>query len=99
MVGLENAENVLKEKEKFKCSKCEYVTNSMKGLNIHIRRKHANLETGKYPKSCDLCEKELENGQEMRKHISHSFTGQFNPHSIADMRKVAITARNSREKY
>ena len=53
----------------------------MKGLNIHIRRKHANLETGKYPKSCDLCEKEIESGKEMRKHIrSNYFTGEFNPY-------------------
>ena len=52
-----------------------------KGLNIHTRRKHTNFETEKYPKSCDLGEKELENDQEMRKHIiSHSFTGQFNPY-------------------
>ena len=80
LVGLENAENPSKTQEKFKCSKCDYETKTKKGLNIHTRRKHTNFETVKYPKFCDLCEKELTNGEEMRKHIrSHSFSCQFNP--------------------
>ena len=81
LVGLENGEIQTKTEEKFKCSKCDYETKTKKGLNIHTRRKHTNFETAEYPKSCDLCEKEVTNAKEMRKHIrSHSFTGEFNPY-------------------
>ena len=63
------------EPEVFKCSKCKFETQSKKGLNIHIKRKHTSYEV-EYPKSCDLCEKEISNAKQMRKHMrSHSFTG------------------------
>ena len=60
----------------FKCSKCDFETFSKKGLKIHMKRKHTKYETLKYPRKCDLCEKTLENGLELRKHMKlHSFKG------------------------
>ena len=78
---VDTTEEVVKEKEiepeLFKCSKCKFESHSKKGLNIHIKRKHTSYEMD-YPKSCDLCEKEMSNAKQMRKHMqNHSFTGRY----------------------
>ena len=60
----------------FKCPKCEFETFSNKGLKIHMKRKHTQFETLKYPRNCELCEKSFKNGLEMRKHMKlHSIQG------------------------
>ena len=59
----------------FKCEKCNFQTNSQSGLKIHNKKKHTLVNKETYPKKCDLCEKEVYNVAEMRKHItSHSYT-------------------------
>ena len=61
----------------FKCSKCNFETNSQIGLKIHDKKKHTSLEIEieKYPRSCNLCDKVSRNAAEMKKHvISHSYT-------------------------
>ena len=41
-----------------------------------MKRKHTKFEILKYPRMCDLCEKTLDNGLELRKHMKlHSFKG------------------------
>ena len=57
-----------------KCTKCEFESQSEKGLNTHITRKHTEASTLKFPKKCDLCEKEYGNSTELRKHLrTHSY--------------------------
>ena len=41
----------------FKCSNCDFKTNSENGLKIHMRKKHTSLEKETYPRACDLSEK------------------------------------------
>ena len=60
--------------DKFKCEKCDFETDSEKGLKTHTTRKHTILANGNYPKTCDLCEKQFTNVSEMKKHMkTHSF--------------------------
>ena len=76
--NVEKLEPASKPIEKYDCDKCDFETNSKKGLNIHKKRKHTNYRAQEYPKSCDICEKTLKSAKEMQKHMrTHSFTGQF----------------------
>ena len=62
----------------FNCSKCAFESKSKKGLNIHIKRKHNNFSKEKFPQNCDLCEKEMTNSKELKKHMkTHSYSGTF----------------------
>ena len=42
------------------CTKCDFQTKSEKGLKTHMTRKHTDTTNIKYPKKCELCEKEYE---------------------------------------
>ena len=75
---LSKLESASVELKKFKCLQCNFVTNSEKGLKTHIKRMHT-ASTNKdelelFPKTCDLCEKEIGSKSEMKKHMkSHSY--------------------------
>ena len=61
------------EKKKFKCSECTFEANSERGLKSHVGMKHQE-ENGKYPRTCDLCDLQLKNVKDMKKHmLSHSY--------------------------
>ena len=61
-------------KKSFKCTKCDYETNSQSGLKVHDTKKHTSVDKVKFPKKCDICEKEVKTATDMKKHIkSHSF--------------------------
>ena len=53
----------------FKCTKCNFETNYQSGLKINEKKKHTSIEIEKYPRTCDLCDTELRNAAEMKKHI------------------------------
>ena len=59
----------LVEKEVFNCTLCAFTTTSKSGLKIHTKRKHTNYSEDVYPRSCELCEKILQNSSEMKKHL------------------------------
>ena len=43
-------------------------------MKIHEKKKHTTIEIERYPRTCDLCDTELRNAAEMKKHIkSHSY--------------------------
>ena len=69
--------NISEEKtvsEKIKCAQCEFETISERGLKVHMKRKHAGINTGNYPRQCELCDKEFENAKEMKTHMKrHSY--------------------------
>ena len=47
---------------------------------MHLRRKHGNHSSEKFPQICDLCEKTIKSSKEMKKHMkTHSYTGDFFP--------------------
>ena len=61
-------------KDLFKCTKCDFESQSKKGLNTHITRKHTDTSKLKFPKKCDLCDKDLDSETELRKHLKmHSY--------------------------
>ena len=71
-------ENKIKETEvKFKCSKCNFSSNSESGLKTHITKKHTILQEAvpdKFPNPCILCDKMLKDKTEARKHLrTHSY--------------------------
>lgn len=71
-----NLENCLDQKtsEKFKCKKCDFETHSERGLKNHMSRKHTQISSEEYPKKCDLCELELDNVNDFKKHLrTHSY--------------------------
>ena len=59
--------------EYFKCSKCAFESKSKKGLNIHIKRKHSKCKKEKFPQTCDLCKKEINNSKELKKKMKSNF--------------------------
>ena len=64
-----------KEKNKIKCSVCDFTSKSEQGLKTHMKRKHTNFSAEKYPKNCDLCESVLENESELKSHMKvHSYS-------------------------
>ena len=61
------------DKTSFKCSQCDFEASSKRGLQSHVGRKH-KTENRKYPTICDLCESELKNEKELKKHmLTHSY--------------------------
>ena len=62
-----------------KCTQCEFATVSEKGLKTHVVKKHKTEkkkkeDTFQYPRSCDLCEKEIKNKIAMKTHMkTHSY--------------------------
>ena len=61
-------------KDNFKCEHCDYETSSERGLNIHIKRKHTNLDTNNYPVECDFCDFKLNSESEMKFHLKNEHT-------------------------
>ena len=60
--------------ETFKCTKCQFETNSEKGLKTHFTRKHTIITTTGYPKMCELCDKSFNNSTDFKKHMrTHSY--------------------------
>ena len=60
--------------EEFRCSQCDFVTNSQHGLKIHSKKKHTSVLDLEYPRQCDLCDEQCESSKEMKKHmITHSY--------------------------
>ena len=58
----------------FKCTYCDFATNSENGLKINMTKKHTSVETETFPRSCDLCEEIFNDTYEMKKHLlAHSY--------------------------
>ena len=75
IVKIDKLESRIKidEKKKYKCSECNFESISERGLKGHVGRKHQE-ENGKYPRTCDLCDLQLKNVKDMKKHkLSHSY--------------------------
>ena len=62
-------------KEKYlSVKKCKFTSESNRGLKVHMRRKHTNLQDTKYPQVCDFCDSQQYSSEGMIKHLkSHSF--------------------------
>ena len=77
---IKDLENIIKSKnekvmkENFKCEYCDFQTPSERGLNVHIKRKHTNLNTEKYPVECDFCDFSAKSESEMRFHLKNVHT-------------------------
>ena len=69
-----NEKATVNSKEIFKCSECDFETNSKRGLSVHIKRKHTNLIDETYPKECDFCDSKLKNEKEMKMHLKVAHT-------------------------
>ena len=62
-----------KEKKSFKCGECEFTSGSEKGLKTHSKRMHTKKDLD-FPKSCELCDYELESNKELKQHMKiHSY--------------------------
>ena len=62
-----------KIKEHFKCSECNFKSSSKQGLKVHVKRKHTSSSI-QYPVTCELCDTQLENGNDLKKHMkTHSY--------------------------
>lgn len=59
---LEKDENTITDKtlEGFKCSKCDFKSNSEHGLKVHTTRKHTNLENENIQKCVNSVKRNLE---------------------------------------
>ena len=71
---MKNLEEKLKTKQnRFKCKQCDFASEFEKGLKTHIQRKHKTEdrkeESVKFPRICDVCEKEIKNNKEMKTHM------------------------------
>lgn len=55
----------LANKDKYKCSKCEYKTNNLGHLNVHIRSVHDKIKNLK----CPECEYKTDRTENMSKHV------------------------------
>ena len=77
---IKDLENIIKSKnekvmkENFKCEYCDFQTPSERGLNVHIKRKHTNLNAEKYPVECDFCDFSAKSESEMRFHLKNVHT-------------------------
>ena len=47
--------------EDFRCSDCEVVSKTKRGLKTHKARIHTKTNVLQYPAECELCEAKLEN--------------------------------------
>ena len=64
----------LNDEKQIKCTLCDFETCSDKGMKVHMTRKHTKISTVKYPKKCDLCEKQFGNAAEFKQHMkTHSY--------------------------
>ena len=56
-----------------KCPECEFSSGSTQGLKNHITRKHKvkDNKDNDFPETCDLCETELVDYQDMKMHMKY----------------------------
>ena len=60
---------------KFECENCNFVTESERGLKVHLKRKHDDLAEKEFPKVCDFCDHESFSEEIMRRHLKeHTYT-------------------------
>ena len=81
---LENSLKQKKRKEKdeaptpddssIQCNKCEYRTTSRQGLKIHNAKVHSHINFEEFPAACDICEKVLQNENDLKKHKKSQHT-------------------------
>ena len=77
LIDLENSIKSKSEKQtkdNFKCEHCDYETSSERVLNIHVKRKHTNLNTNNYPVECDFCDLKVNSESEMIFHLKNDHT-------------------------
>ena len=63
-----NSESAICEDSAIQCNKCEYKTTSRQGLKIHSSKVHSKIDFEEFPAACDICEKVLQNENELKKH-------------------------------
>ena len=74
MLKKQDKEKIQNEVEQFKCTQCDFVTTSNKGLKTHVKRKHTEITSDKYPKTCELCDVEVNDQKELKLHMkTHSY--------------------------
>ena len=100
---IKELEKIIKCRDsKFKCKQCEYTTGSEQGLKTHISKKHKpTAESLDFPRSCHLCEKNLQSLKEYKIHIkTHSYRliqYQCNMCSFSEYNEVGIEVHVGRE--
>ena len=57
-----------------KCGKCDYTTTSKQGLKIHNSKVHSKINFEEFPAACDICEKVLQNENDLKKHKKSQHT-------------------------
>ena len=48
---------------------CDFKTNSKPGLKTHCKRKHSESNKNNFPRSCDLCDEEIQSVIEVKNHM------------------------------
>ena len=67
------------EKNEYKCSVCDFKTNSRQGLKTHETRKHTKFTEESFPTQCDLCYQTFKTKEDMENHlITHSYKSSEN---------------------
>ena len=62
------------EKQALQCDKCNFTTESERGLKVHTKRKHETSSDQEFPKICDFCDLTCYNKNEMTEHLKvHSY--------------------------
>ena len=71
---LKKPQNNQREVEQFDCTQCEFTTTSKQGLKTHVKRKHTEIISEKYPKTCELCDAKVNDMKELKLHMkTHSY--------------------------
>ena len=74
MTTIEKSINCEKKTSVFKCTNCDFVSYSNQGLKVHMARKHTLKGNEKYPLKCHICDIDLKDSKEMKKHMmTHSY--------------------------
>ena len=57
--------------EDFRCSDCEFVSKTKRGLKTHKARIHTETTALQYPVECELCEAKLESEKILKEHLKY----------------------------
>ena len=68
------AESTVPEDASIQCINCDFKTTSKQGLKIHNSKVHSKINFEEFPAACDVCEKILQNENELRKHKKSQHT-------------------------